>query len=125
VAQEARSAALSRALADIEELYSSNLSEHGIDSRSVGWPNPESQLVRFEKLAYLIDADAYTGPIAVNDLGCGYGAMFPFLAARLGPRLTGYRGYDISHEMLVAAQRHVDDARASFVPGAQLDRDAD
>ena len=37
---------------------------------------------RFDKLAYVIDADAPEGPITVNDWGCGYGAMFRYLDER-------------------------------------------
>ena len=125
MAHEEARPALSRALAAIEALYTSNVREHGVDSRSVGWPDPELQVLRFEKLAYLIDADGYTGSVTVNDFGCGYGAMFGFLAARLGPRLAEYRGYDISGEMLTAARQHVDDPRATFFNRAHLDRDAD
>jgi SAM-dependent methyltransferase len=116
---------VSEALARVEALYTGNLATHGIDSKAVGWPDRESQLLRFEKLAYLIDIDSPTEPVTVNDLGCGYGAMFKFLDERPGLELERWFGYDISRDMLEAARRHVDDPRAELIEGADITRDAD
>jgi SAM-dependent methyltransferase len=104
-----------RAIDAVRELYTANLAEHGTTSKSVGWRDEESQLLRFEKLATVIDGG--DDRVEVADWGCGYGAMFNFLAARLGDRLAGYRGYDISEEMVAAAREAVHDERATFVVG--------
>ena len=106
------------ALEEVRLLYSQNLEEHGLDSKSVGWKDETSQLLRFDKLAALIDGDE---PFTVNDWGAGYGAMFDYLDARFGPRLTGYVGYDISSEMTEAARARVTDPRARFVLGSALE----
>jgi len=116
---------LEQALTDVEQLYTGNLSEHGLDSRAVGWRDGDSQLLRFEKLAYIFEAAPPTGPVTVNDWGCGYGAMFEYLDGLGGIELDGYRGYDISAEMVAAARDHVSDSRAEFVQGAEIDADAD
>jgi SAM-dependent methyltransferase len=123
--QRSEQGEVERALSDVESLYTGNLAEHGLDSRAVGWPDDESHRLRFEKLAYVLDADPPRDPISVNDWGCGYGAMFEFLDRRPGVELASYRGYDISAEMIEAARRNVDDPRAEFVEGGRLDRDAD
>ena len=111
---------LSDALAGVEALYTANLAEHGTSSASVGWPDADAQRLRFDKLAYVIDTDA---PITVNDWGCGYGAMFRYLDERF--TLGGYTGYDISAEMLEAAQGFVDDPRARWVQGSEVTETAD
>ena len=116
---------LSDALADVEALYTSNLAEHGTSSPSVGWPDPDAQRLRFDKLAYVIDVDPPAEPITVNDWGCGYGAMFRYLDERPGITLGGYTGYDISADMLAAARGFVDDPRARWVQGAEITEDAD
>jgi SAM-dependent methyltransferase len=113
------------AIEGVEALYTSNLEEHGIDSRAVGWPTQASQLLRFEKLAYLLEADDHAGDVTVNDWGCGYGAMFGFLESRLRNRFTRYYGYDISPEMLRAARGHVDDSRAELIESDRVTHDAD
>lgn len=118
-------AKLSEALAGVESLYTGNLAEHGIDSKAVGWRDRESQLLRFEKLAYLIDVDSPVRPVSVNDWGCGYGAMFKFLDERPGVELESWYGYDISREMLEAARGYIDDPRAELIQGADVTRDAD
>lgn len=106
-----------RTLAAVRSLYASNLAEHGLSSKSVGWRDEQSQRLRFEKLATALDGDA--GTLTVNDWGCGYGAMFQFLASRLGDRLTGYRGYDISSEMIEAGRRTISDPRCEFALGEE------
>jgi hypothetical protein len=116
--------ALTRAIEAVRDLYTGNLAEHGIDSRSVGWPDADKQILRFAKLAYLIDADRPKAPVTVNDWGCGYGAMFEFLDRRPGAELERYTGYDVSADMLDAARRHVPDPRAQWVLGSEV-KDAD
>ena len=116
---------LSETLAGVEALYTANLAEHGTHSASVGWPDRDAQRLRFEKLAYLLEADAHDGPVTVNDWGCGYGAMFHFLDQRLGQRLSRYHGYDISADMLQAAHEHIGDARAELTRSPSVTRDAD
>jgi hypothetical protein len=114
---------LSDALAGVEALYTANLAEHGTRSASVGWPDPDAQRLRFDKLAYVIDVETPGGPITVNDWGCGYGAMFRYLDERF--TLAGYTGYDISAEMLDAARGFVDDPRARWVQGSEVTETAD
>jgi SAM-dependent methyltransferase len=114
---------LTDALAGVEALYSANLAEHGTSSASVGWPDPEAQQLRFDKLAYVIAADPPGDPITVNDWGCGYGAMFRYLDERF--TLGTYTGYDISSEMLDAARAFVDDPRAHWVQGSEATETAD
>jgi SAM-dependent methyltransferase len=117
--------ALQRALDGVRDLYSGNLAEHGISSRSVGWPDADAQLLRFEKLAYVILADRPQAPVTVNDWGCGYGAMFAFLDAHPAAELARYVGYDVSEEMLAAAREHVPDPRAEWVLGSEVTEEAD
>lgn len=117
---------IANALAGIRDLYTGNLATHGLDSRSVGWKDEASQLVRFDRLARVIDVDGrQTGGFTVNDWGCGYGAMFHFLEGRFGDALRGYAGYDISQEMLDAATRSIVSPKARFVLGPDVTDEAD
>jgi SAM-dependent methyltransferase len=120
-----RGGEVERALSQVEELYTGNLAEYGLEARAVGWSDPQSQLLRFKRLAYAIEADPPETSIRVNDWGCGYGAMFEFLDRQPGFDLASYRGYDISPQMVEAARENVRDPRAEFVVGTQIDQDAD
>ena len=88
-------------LEKIQALYAQNIRELGIDSRAVGWNSPESQELRFAKLTAVIEDSAST--VSVNDYGCGYGAHLDYLVNRRGIRVGEYFGYDLSPEMLAAA----------------------
>lgn len=119
-------AEVAAALSGVADLYEENLRNYGQASKSVGWKDEASQLLRFEKLAQVVDARTVGEGFSVNDLGCGYAAMFRFLDRLPAARLSLYRGYDISEKMLAAAREAVGpDPRALFVRGAQINEEAD
>jgi SAM-dependent methyltransferase len=119
-------AALRRApdlLRPIVGVFDRRLAEWGATARGVYWRSEEGQQLRFEVLARVLEGDE--GPFSVNDLGCGYGAFFDYLAPRLGPRLGRFTGIDISPAMIEKAQSRVRDPRAAFVRGMTAGEDAD
>jgi SAM-dependent methyltransferase len=116
---------VTHALEEVRSLYAGSLARYGIDSRSVGWRDTESQALRFEKLAYLLDADRTDGSFSINDWGCGYGEFFRYIDARYGDRLDRYHGYDISSQMLEAAREHIRDTRAELIESSDVTRTAD
>ena len=90
----------------ISNLYSDNLTEHGDQSKAVGWPTSDSQELRFEKLTQVIPkmADSFS----VNDYGCGYGAHLDYLLQKQYS-VAGYNGYDLSEEMLSKSKERLRD----------------
>jgi SAM-dependent methyltransferase len=116
---------MSEALNAVAHLYSENLETHGVDPKSVGWRDEASQRLRFAKLAEVIDPATASSGITVNDLGCGYGAMFRYLDQTPPVRLTQYFGYDISEEMLLAAERYAADPRATFERSSRITHQVD
>lgn len=102
-------------LKEVASYYARKLSEHGATPRGVDWNGEAGQELRFEQLNKLVDV---TGPFSVNDIGCGYGAMFDFLRQR--HPAVDYRGFDIAANMIDAArQRYGNQAQASFVVGVE------
>jgi SAM-dependent methyltransferase len=86
-------------LSELEKMYSRNLGNYGIDSRSVGWKSKHSQELRFAILNNLLrDTDQL---ISINDYGCGYGAHLSNLILS-GFNVSKYCGYDISLPMIEA-----------------------
>ncbi len=88
------------ALCDIAEYYSCKFSEYGEQPRGVDWNGETSQLLRFEQLARILDK---AEDFSVNDLGCGYGALYEYLRARYGN--FRYSGCDVCEAMIAAATR--------------------
>jgi len=114
-----------RRLAPIAALYDFRLRECGPTARGVYWRNEEGQRLRFEVLLGVIDIKDDAGGISLNDLGCGYGAFFEFVASRPFMRNSRYFGYDISEGMVREAVRRVRDPRASFEQSLMATREAD
>lgn len=106
--------AASELLAPVAAAFERRLKLHGVGPSAVFWNNFEGQQLRFELLIGVMEDDVRRRKISINDLGCGYGALFEFL--QYMPPMEGGRffGYDISAEMIKAARRRVSDPRAQF-----------
>ena len=103
--------ASSSLLEQVAAYYESKLTAHGATPAGVDWNSEASQLLRFEQLLRIIPAGGRTG--AVNDFGCGYGA----LADYVGVHHPGwsYSGFDVSPRMIEAARlRHAGRAGQTF-----------
>jgi len=87
-------------LGKVERYYTGKFEEHGGTPRGVDWNSPESQELRFAQLLRVV-ADP-SKRFALNDFGCGYGALASYLEAR-GYDFS-YCGFDLSTEMLEHAR---------------------
>src|SRR5579862_9859106 len=91
--------------------FAQTFAEHGATGRGVDWKDDAAQTLRFEQLLRPLDTRA---EFTINDYGCGWGALIPFLDSR---RLHyRYCGYDIAEPLLAYARsRYQSDGRCSFV----------
>ena len=109
-------------LAPIADLYRSSLARHGPTPPGAGWRTLDTQELRFERLATVLEPAE--GGLTVNDVGCGYGAFFEYLASR-GIELARYHGYDIAEEMLSAARERLPDDVCELVHADRATLEAD
>jgi SAM-dependent methyltransferase len=108
-------------LTEVAEYYTSKLAQHGETPQGVDWNGEESQTLRFEHLSKIISTSS---PFSVNDLGCGYGAFYDFLAHRYA--LFSYSGIDVSKGMIRSAeQRYQDRKQARFMLSSEPEQVAD
>ena len=109
-------------LSKVANYYSRKLQEHGETPNGVDWNSEQSQVLRFEQLCRVLEGEA--GPIAINDLGCGYGAMLDHLTS--GYEIASYLGIDVSKEMIQAARKRYDlVSNARFINASEPDQNAD
>lgn len=108
-------------LSEVATYYSEKLAQHGQNHRGVDWNGEESQMLRFEQLCKIIDA---SNQFSINDLGCGYGALYDFLSSKY--ENFSYLGVDVSENMIQAAeQRYQDKLHARFILSSEPDQVAD
>lgn len=108
-------------LSEVASYYSDKLTKHGQTPQGVDWNSEESQQLRFRQLCKIVDKSE---PFSVNDLGCGYGALYDFLTS--AAKAFSYTGIDVSEAMIQAAElRYPDRARTRFVHAAKPDQVAD
>lgn len=103
----------SNILTEVADYYSAKLIEHGATPRGVDWNGEESQMLRFEQLTKIIQQPR---GFSINDLGCGYGALFDYLRSKY--QGFTYTGYDVSSAMILAARSlHATSSNVQFVEG--------
>ncbi|KNH28844.1 SAM-dependent methyltransferase [Pseudomonas syringae] len=108
-------------LTEVADYYTTKLAEHGETPRGVDWNGEEGQTLRFEQLCKIIDT---TNHFSINDLGCGYGALYEFLSSK--SEKFSYLGVDVSDSMVKAAmQRFIDKPQANFVLASEPNKAAD
>lgn len=108
-------------LSQVANYYSAKLAEHGETPRGVDWNGEESQVLRFDQLTKVIDQpDGFS----LDDLGCGYGALFDYLNSRYED--FTYSGCDVSGDMIRAAHdRYANSPNALFTVNAEPPQMAD
>jgi len=110
------------ALNEIAGYYESRVREFGPRPWGVDWTCELTQKLRFVQLLKIAGRRK---SFSLNDLGCGYGALLPFVRERFG-RGVGYSGADIATAMIGHARElWRDDPHAQFERGASLPRVAD
>jgi SAM-dependent methyltransferase len=108
-------------LIEVAEYYTSKLAQHGETPQGVDWNGEESQILRFEQLCKIVDTSNH---FSINDLGCGYGALYDFLAQKY--ESFSYAGVDVSANMIRSAeQRNQDTSKARFVLASEPEQAAD
>jgi SAM-dependent methyltransferase len=106
---------------EVADYYAAKLAEYGETPQGVDWNSEESQVRRFEQLNKVIDASL---DFSLNDLGCGYGALFDYLQSHY--QGFTYTGCDVSASMIRAAQnRYGPNPNARFVVAAEPPETAD
>lgn len=102
---------LDQIASDIADYYTDTLKQHGATPRGVDWSCRPTQELRFVQLMRLCQLD---DAIALNDVGCGYGALREFLNRRHRGTRIDYYGVDMAAGMVEAARlrcRHLPHTR--------------
>lgn len=111
-------------LRPVERSYGFTVRKYGPVNKGVGWSNAEWQFHRFNIFAGMF-AYEKTDALVINDLGCGYGAMFEAYANLPQLRNGRYIGYDINPDMLKHAKARIRDPRAKFLLTHRATEEAD
>ena len=114
---------LGRLHEDVERYYTQKVLTHGASALGVDWTCQPTQELRFVQLLKICD---FEHPFALNDVGCGYGALLSFLRKRYRGAKVDYLGTDLSQAMIDKASPSRSLAiRSQFVVTAGIPRIAD
>ncbi len=114
--------ALGRVYSDVEAYYGARVTKYGATPLGVDWSCQATQSLRFVQLLKICD---FSAPFALNDVGCGYGALAAFLAMRHPKSKIDYLGVDLSRAMISRARRRFQSLDRRFVIGKASPRVAD
>ena len=70
------------ALFQADRLYTQRFKLYGPTASGVHWRSETEQRKRFQILTSMIAEPAGNSALTVADLGCGYGALYPYLQSR-------------------------------------------
>lgn len=104
-------------LSKIAAYYDSKIAQFGAVPKGVDWNGTESQLIRFEQLAKIINSNSDF--FSISDLGCGYGAFNQFLIDSLHLNFE-FHGYDVSEKMIAIANSFNGHKKNIFFTNASL-----
>ena len=107
---------------DVEAYYGAQVAKYGATPRGVDWSCQATQSLRFVQLLRICD---FAAPFALNDVGCGYGALCAFLDLRYPDSRIDYLGVDLSRAMISRARRRFRRADRRFSIGKASPRLAD
>lgn len=82
----------------VAEYYTRKVQEWGPTPQGVDWNSRESHEIRIEQLLKICDRSGF---FSLNDLGCGYGALYGYMIERKYD--FEYHGYDLSEAMIEKA----------------------
>jgi SAM-dependent methyltransferase len=102
----------------VSRYYGEKISTFGAVPQGVDWKDEYSQNIRFEQLLKILPGRK---EVTLNDLGCGYGAIY--LYKNLAKRLRHYYGYDISEDMLAGARNLIKDCKAEFIKSDRITKE--
>jgi SAM-dependent methyltransferase len=109
--------------ATIESYYSEKITAFGPTPRGADWNSIITQEVRFLQLLKICN---FSAPFALNDVGCGYGALLSYLTKYHPEIYIDYLGFDVSPAMIYHADRLQRDlSRAGFMVANASPRIAD
>lgn len=84
----------------LDNYFSTRVKKYGANVDGVDWNSETSQILRFKQLLKICEQETdYT----INDLGCGYGALYQYLKEN-NLKFRHYYGYDISQDMIISAK---------------------
>jgi SAM-dependent methyltransferase len=111
-----------RVYSDVEAYYGARVAKYGATPRGVDWSCQATQSLRFVQLLRICD---FAAPFALNDVGCGYGALCALLDLRYPDARIDYLGVDLSRAMVSRARRRFRRADRRFAVGKASPRLAD
>lgn len=107
----------------IRAYYGAKIAAYGPVPAGADWSCITTQEARFVQLLKLCD---FSAPFALNDIGCGYGALATFLNKYHPETRIDYLGVDVSPEMIDRARGvRRDLERVEFVVANAAPRTAD
>jgi hypothetical protein len=83
-------------LENISNLYGSNFSKYGKDSKTLGWKSRDEQVLRFLKLTQSVDLEI---PATISDYGCGFADLASYLVKKNPKFIKEYIGYEINSDI--------------------------
>lgn len=82
----------------IAQKYNRRFTKFGAVPEASLWFSEDRQFMRFKLIADVLDQKLNGKGFSISDIGCGYGALLPYLSKRFPNVDFVYRGFDIAEK---------------------------
>ncbi len=105
--------------ADLQVKYNKRFKKYGANPEGSYWISAQRQNLRFDVIfEYVIKYRNKEG-FSVGDIGCGYGALLPYIENNYCDEKINYSGYDISKELIDYCKRNYHQNWVKFFRGSR------
>ena len=111
--------------AAIAKKYNIRFAKLGATPEASLWFSEERQLLRFKIISDLLDQTLLEPKFSINDIGCGYGAFFPYLVNRFPNKKFIYTGFDIAEKPINFCKKSYPQTNVTFKVGNIPDKKCD
>ena len=85
----------------IAQKYNFRFSKYGAVPEASLWFSQDRQFMRFKLIADVLDQAIKGSSFSISDIGCGYGALLPYLKKRFPNSEFTYNGFSLLYLTII------------------------
>ena len=109
----------------VAQKYNLRFSRFGAVPEASLWFSEDRQIMRFKLIADVLDKKLNKKGFSISDIGCGYGALLPYLFKRFPNVDFVYRGFDIAEKPISFCNKTYGWKNVTFKIGNLPDKESD
>ena len=111
--------------ANLQVKYNKRFKKYGPNPEGSYWLSAHRQNLRFDVIFEQVIKYRNKEGFSIGDIGCGYGALLPYIENKYCSEKINYSGYDISKELIDYCRKNYHQNWVKFFRGSRPVKDVD